>query len=92
LSGSPDEIERDLAVLDSRLIRDSMDALDQVGRERLARRVEQILAGLRGRLPEAEIEAARERIERGSVRELARLPLLSLFSSEALASKGETEA
>mgnify|MGYP001828945174 FL=1 len=92
LRGSPDEVERDLAELDSRLIRDSMDALDERGRERLARRVEQILGGLKGRLPEAEIEAARDRIERGSLRESARLPLLSLFSSEALAPNGATEA
>jgi hypothetical protein len=92
LRGSPDEVERDLAELDSQLLQASTETLDEVGRQRLADRVEQILEGLKGRLPEAEIEAARERIERGSVRELARLPLLSLFSSEALAPSGDSEA
>lgn len=91
LSGRPDEIERALAELDSKLLQDSTRALDQVGRERLAERVDQILGGLKGRLPETDIEEARERIERSSVRELARLPLLSLFSAEALATEDESE-
>ena len=87
LRGSPDQVEKDLALLDSQLLQATGESMGRTDRERLANRVEGILTGLEGRLPEAEIEAARDRIWRRTVRDSARLPLLSLFSAEALANE-----
>jgi hypothetical protein len=84
LSGSPDRVEKELALLDGQLVRATGEIMGQADREHLAKRVNSILVGLQGRLPEPEIESARDRIWRRAVRESARLPLLSLFSPEAL--------
>lgn len=85
LTGSSDAIESALAELDAELLKVLEGELDSAAREELDSRVATALAGLRDRLPAAEIEAARERIRRGLLRQMSRLPLLSLFSPEALA-------
>lgn len=85
LSGSSDEVEKNLAELDAKLMLAVERSLQGPDRERLTARVDAVTTGLQARLSEAEIESARGRIRRGSLRELAQLPLLSLFSPEALA-------
>lgn len=85
LSGSSDEVEKTLAELDAKLLLAVERSLQGPDRERLTARVDAVTTGLEARLSEAEIESARDRLRRGSLRELARLPLLSLFSPEALA-------
>lgn len=84
LSGSSDEVERTLTKLDSELLEAAEWSLTAEDRELLSDRVDAILSSLQDRLPEEEIEAARERIRRGVLRELSEIPLLSLFSPEAL--------
>lgn len=84
LSGSSDEVERTLTKLDSELLEAAEWSLTAEDRELLSDRVDAILSSLQDRLPEEEIEAARERIWRGVLRELSEIPLLSLFSPEAL--------
>ena len=84
LSGSSDEVERTLTKLDSELLQAAEESLTTEDRERLSGRVDEVLSSLQHRLPEEEIEAARERIWRGVLREVTQLPLLSLFSPEAL--------
>ena len=87
LSGSSDEIERALADLDSKILLAVERSLDDSEREKLAARVDAVITSLQERLPEAEIESARDRIRRGALREMARLPLLSLFSPEAISAE-----
>lgn len=84
LSGSSDEVEQALAELDTELLLAAEATLTGPDKERLTVRVDTVIAGLQDRLPKSEIELARDRIWRGSLRELARLPLLSLFSPEAV--------
>lgn len=84
LSGSSDEVEKSLVELDAQLLAAVERSLIGPDRERLTARVDAVITGLQTRLPDEEIESARDRIRRGSLRELAQLPLLSLFSPEAL--------
>ncbi|MGB5549034.1 MAG: hypothetical protein WBO74_00930 [Thermoanaerobaculia bacterium] len=84
LSGTSAEVENSLAELDAQLLAAVERSLNGPDRERLTARVDAVIAGLQARLPEEEIGSARDRIRRGSLRELAQLPLLSLFSTEAL--------
>lgn len=84
LSGSSDEVEKVLTKLDSELLQAAEESLSPEDRERLSGRVEGVLSSLQHRVPEEEVEAARDRIWRGVLREVTQLPLLSLFSPEAL--------
>lgn len=84
LSGTSAEVEKSLAELDAQLLAAVERSLNEPDRKRLTARVDAVITGLQTRLPDDEIESARDRIRRGSLRELARLPLLSLFSPEAL--------
>ena len=84
LNGSSDEVERILTKLDSELLQAAEESLTTEDRERLSGRVDEVLSSLQHRLPDEEIEAARGRIWRGVLREVTQLPLLSLFSPEAL--------
>lgn len=92
LSGSSDEVERTLTKLDSELLQAAEESLTTEDRERLSGRVDEVLSSLQHRLPEEEIEAARERIWRGVLREVTQLPLLSLFSPEALAADRDSSS
>jgi hypothetical protein len=85
LRGSSDEVERALAELDSKLLVAAEKSLNGPDRLRLTARVDSVITGLQDRLPEGEVESARDRIWRGALREVAHLPLLSLFSPQALA-------
>ncbi len=84
LTGTSDEVEGALTELDTRLLAAAETSLVSSERERLAARMDEAFANLRGRLPEEEIELARYRVQRGLLRDVAGLPLLSLFSPEAL--------
>lgn len=92
LSGSSDEVERTLTKLDSELLDAAEWSLTAEDRELLSDRVDAILSSLQDRLPEEEIEAARERIWRGVLRELSEIPLLSLFSPEALTANRDSNS
>ena len=84
LTGTSDEVEGALTELDTRLLAAAEMSLVASERERLGARMDEALANLRDRLPEDEIELARFRVQRRLLRDQARLPLLSLFSPEAL--------
>lgn len=83
LSGPPEAVEEALA----RLEEETLDAADRrlrpPGRAELERQAEASLAGVAGRLPPAEIAAARDRLLRRLLRKRIELPLLSLFAPEA---------
>ncbi len=92
LTGSSDEVERTLTKLDSELLQAAEESLTTEDRERLSRRVDGVVSSLQHRLPDEEIEAARGRIWRGVLREVSQLPLLSLFSPEALTADRESSS
>lgn len=89
LPADPQEIEERLAELD----RDALDAgwaaLDGAARGEVEASVERALAGVAARLPAAEVEPARARLARQVLRERLGLPVLSLFSPEALGERGD---
>lgn len=83
LEGSSPQVERSLADLDQELLEQASEGLGSELREDLAAEVESALAKLSGRLPEAELERARERLRRQLLRRKLALPVLSLFAPEA---------
>jgi len=84
LTGSSNEVEESLVELECELLVAAEKSLGSSDRELLGSRVDETLAGLRDRLPEEEIESARDRFWRRALRELTHLPHLSLFSPEAM--------
>ena len=83
LSGDPQEIEEQLAVLDRELLKSTEASLDGTARAEVDAAVEKTLAALRGRLPAGELESSRERLTWQVLRQRLALPVLSLFSPEA---------
>ncbi|HEX7182538.1 MAG TPA: hypothetical protein VF756_11900 [Thermoanaerobaculia bacterium] len=83
LAGDPQEVEERLAALDQEMLAAALTALDPTARAELDEAVEKTLAGLRGRLPVAELERSRERLAHQILRQRLGLPVLSLFSPEA---------
>ncbi|HVT57871.1 MAG TPA: hypothetical protein VHR45_05695 [Thermoanaerobaculia bacterium] len=81
----PQEVEERLAELDHEMLEQMLAELDSSARQALAALVEKTLAGLAGRLPEAEIERSRSRLLLQVARRELGLPLLSLFAPEAQA-------
>jgi hypothetical protein len=80
----PQSLEERLAELDRETLDGALAALAAARRAALDATVAKALAALGGRLPAAEVERARERLARQVLRELTGLPMLSLFSPEAL--------
>jgi hypothetical protein len=80
----PQAIEERLAELDGEALDSALAELAPAERAALDAAVERAVAGLAGRLAAAEIERARERLVRQVLRERLGLPILSLFSPEAL--------
>jgi hypothetical protein len=80
----PQAIEERLADLDRQALDGAWAALDEEDRRVLAGKVDGALAGLASRLPAAEVESARMRLARQVLRDRLGLPVLSLFSPEAL--------
>jgi len=75
-------VEHALTELDSEALQVAEAALGEEAQEKLRSALESALTSLRHRLPEAQVEKARERLRRGYLREAVGLPLLSLFAPE----------
>ncbi len=80
LAGDPERVEAALAGLDQALLELADAALSGTQKEALDAELEQTLRTLASRLPAEEVEKARERLRRARLREIAELPLLSLFA------------
>ena len=80
----PQGIEERLAELDGETLDRALAELGPAERPALDAAVERAIAALGGRLAAAEIERARARLVRQVLRERLGLPILSLFSPEAL--------
>ncbi len=85
----PQAIEERLAGLDREALDTAWEALGEADRRSLEGKVDGALAGLASRLPAAEVESARMRLARQVLRDRLGLPVLSLFSPEALDGGGE---
>jgi hypothetical protein len=79
----PQGVEERLAELDRENLDAALAGLAAAGRAALDETVARTIDALRGRLPPAELERARERLARQLLRERLGLPTLSLFSPEA---------
>ncbi len=84
LEGDSDRVEAALAALDAALIETVESRLEPGQRRRLEQELERTLAPLAGRLDETELDEARGRLRRQVLRRQRGLPLLSLFSPEAV--------
>lgn len=92
LDGPPERVEQALTRLDERTLDAAERRLRAPGREELERQAEASLAGVAGRLPAAEVEAARARLVRRLLRKRLELPVLSLFGPEAEAGDQDRSA
>lgn len=88
LDGPPEAVEAALARLDETALDAAERRLRAAGRAELERQAAASLAAVAGRLPAAEIEAARDRLLRRLLRRRIGLPVLSLFAPEAEAGEG----
>jgi hypothetical protein len=79
LRGEPAVVEDQLQALDQALLDTARGSLSEHEQGEVAAEVRRLTAGLRQRLPAAEVGRARERLERQLVRQRLELPLLSLF-------------
>ncbi len=79
----PRAVEAELSQLDVRLLAAAEAGLGDEERSALEAAVEETLGRLRSRLPTAEVEGARQRLELQLLRRRLGLPVLSLFSPEA---------
>jgi hypothetical protein len=84
LDGDVEEVERRLVALDRELLDAAERRLAPAERAAVDERVGESLAALRDRLPAEELEAYRPHLREREVRRRAGLPLLSLFSPEAM--------
>jgi hypothetical protein len=83
LVGEPHVIEECLAELDREMLDRAGEGLSDELRAEIADAVGKTLASLAARLPVEELEKARERLSRQTLRRRLGLPVLSLFSPEA---------
>lgn len=81
LRGSAEEVERSLARLDAETLEALKNSLEAGPRADLEAKVEEALAGLRQRLPDAELNASRTSLRRQILRRQSSLPMLSLFAA-----------
>lgn len=80
----PQGVEERLAEIDRQALEAALAGLAAAEREALDAAVEKALGAISARLASAEIERARERLSRQVLRERLGLPILSLFSPEAM--------
>jgi hypothetical protein len=85
LGGETEAVEAALARLDDELVESERAALSEELRRDIEAGAARTLAALAERLPADEVAAARQRLERQLLRRRRGLPVLSLFSPEALA-------
>lgn len=83
LEGDAKEVELALAELDREVIRQVTNALQSSDVEEIEREVASASAFMTERLPVTEAERARDRLREGIMRRRLKLPVLSIFSSEA---------
>ena len=81
----PQAVEERLAELDRQALDRALASLAAAERAALDAAVGKVIAALAGRLAAADVELARGRLARQVLRERLGLPMLSLFSPEALA-------
>lgn len=81
--GSAEAVDQRLAALDQEMLDAARESLTEAERDDFEERVESAMAALSGRLGGASA-SARQRAETRLLREIAGLPLLSLFSPDAL--------
>lgn len=84
LSGPVEEVEAELARIEAGCLAELESALDTAARAGVEARVDRALGAARIALPAEQLAAARARLVRQALRELAGLPVLSLFSPVAL--------
>ena len=84
LAGSPEEVEQSLASLDSELRHSLQLAMPEAERAALETTVRASCDKLAGRLPKEELERAAQRLREQHLRRHWGLPVMSLFSPEAL--------
>ena len=89
LSGPSSEVERLLAALDEEMMTAALAGLEAEEQAALERRTAAALEALAGRLEDEELAEARQRLVRQALRRARKLPVLSLFSSEAAAGEPE---
>jgi len=87
----PPAIEERLAALDRELLAQAAAELPGAERDEVAAEVERVLAGLADRLSPEERAESRARLTAQAVRQRSHLPLLSLFSPDAVARPREGE-
>lgn len=80
LSGDAEQVEGELLQLDQEMMRAATATLDSETRRQLAAELEASSTALASRLPAAELERARERLEQQWLRRRQSLPMLSLFA------------
>ncbi len=84
LDGEAGAVESELAGLDARMMVEVLEALPAGDRAKLQREADSVLAALAEKIDAAELGEQRERFVRDAARRRLGLPLLSLFSPEAL--------
>ena len=85
---SPERVETDLGRLDAELVSRLFAAMPQEKLERLQAAVDRSLVSLMRQTRSADLELARKRLLAQRLRQEQGLPVLSLFSSEAVAGAG----
>lgn len=91
LTGPVEEAEAELARIETRRLGELESALDAAARAGVEARVDRALGAARIALPAEQLAAARARLVRQALRELAGLPVLSLFSPVALVADVEAD-
>lgn len=84
LAGTTSDVERALAVLDEEMMASALADLDDEERSALERRTSVAFEALAGRIEPEEVTDARRRLMRQALRRVRGLPVLSLFSTEAV--------
>jgi flagellar biosynthesis/type III secretory pathway chaperone len=82
LSGSTETIEQELMRLDQRILVSAFNAMSDADREAILRQVDSTLADLDRELDRDSLPEIRQRLFDQTVRKVAGLPFLSLFSAE----------
>jgi hypothetical protein len=83
LTGSSEDVERALMLIDQEVIALAAESLDSATREGIERSVEEALVKLASRISPEDRSVIRDRLYRQTLRRRANLPLLSLFAPEA---------
>ncbi len=89
LHGAAPEVEQRLVELDRELVECSFNALSRADRKQVAAEAEAVLATLAGQVAAERLADVRQRMVRRLVRRRLGLPLLSLFTPDALPERSD---